>query len=371
MIYYLIAIAIFVVYLCRVKKETVLLDKTSLIYFNKYNIFYLLFIILGSIRWETGTDWNSYLNFFINNTTLDSYKEKGFEFGFSLFNYFIHKLSSSYTIYLFIYTSIIVIIDKYNIKKLAVYYGLSLYLYYCTYLGGILAVRQLLAQSICYLSITAITEKKFKKFLFITAIAVLIHRTAIVWLFAYYLYNKKIRTNTFIILYIICLCIGLFGNQLFPKIVGFVYQTLLKIHRETPILSRLYGYTFIRKEEPNYLMIFISIFKRFLFVPFFLIYRKSISAKSRFSKGILNLYLCGNAIYLLFSTSFVVFQRACAYFCTMEVYLLPCLICIFKKKSTKIIFILLFFLYGLLKIYTQILPYPEEVKIYKTIFSVR
>ena len=56
---------------------------------NKNNLLfailgYFYILVLGSIRWKTGTDWDDYCDFFTNNYTLYQYlsDDKSFEIRF-------------------------------------------------------------------------------------------------------------------------------------------------------------------------------------------------------------------------------------------------------------------------------------------------
>ena len=268
---------------------------------------------------------------------------------------------------MFIYTTLIILIEKKNINNLSVLTGFSVYLYFCTYFGAIFAVRQLLAQAICYLSIVYIKDKKLVKFILITIIASLVHRSALIWLLAYFIFNKRISNNAIILLFVTCFCIGLFGQKIYPVMVRTFISPLIT---KGEIFNRIYYYTFYYTETytNSFVKIGASIIKRMLFIPFFLLYRREIESKGKYMKGIMNLYLVGNCFYLLFSTSFVIFQRALGFFCSFEIYLLPCLIYMFKHKSSKMIFCICYFCYGLLKIYSQIVQFPDALSVYKTIF---
>lgn len=61
-------------------------------------------------------------------------------------------------------------------------------------------LRQAIAISICISSISLCKERKFAKFLILVLIASLFHKTALVFLAVYFLYNRKMNSNSLLIL---------------------------------------------------------------------------------------------------------------------------------------------------------------------------
>ena len=57
----------------------------------------LLLIFLDGFRWNIGTDWRSYYDYFSSHS-IDSY----YEIGYSLFSFFISSLTDNYTIFILI-----------------------------------------------------------------------------------------------------------------------------------------------------------------------------------------------------------------------------------------------------------------------------
>ena len=70
-------------------------------------IYYLtlsILFLLSFLRWERGTDWSGYYDYFSNIYDLNF--SNNFENGFILLNYCIHYLFNSYTVLLFILAAI-------------------------------------------------------------------------------------------------------------------------------------------------------------------------------------------------------------------------------------------------------------------------
>ena len=69
-----------------------------------YLYFLLFFLILGGIRWNTGTDWDPYYLYFETNDNWRNFEFSGFEFenGYVLLNYLVKCISDSYSFFLLI-----------------------------------------------------------------------------------------------------------------------------------------------------------------------------------------------------------------------------------------------------------------------------
>lgn len=89
-------------------------------------------------------------------------------------------------------------------------------------------LRQSLAFIILLSSVKFIKERKFWKFFFIVCLSVLFHRTALAFLFIYFLYNIKISKKTFFYMYGICFLFFLSIGMLYDKTFGVVLQLIGK-----------------------------------------------------------------------------------------------------------------------------------------------
>ena len=169
--------------------------------------FCVLFTVLGSVRWNTGTDWDAYYYGFLSADSLDYvlYSPYAFEKGFGLLNFIILNYFNSYTVFLLVFTFITVFL-KYKVitHKIFLNYALfSLFAYYCIFIGDIVATRQSMAVSITLFSTLFIIRKKLVWFILTVILASSIHRSAIVFIVAYPLFNYDFRQKTLISIYFI------------------------------------------------------------------------------------------------------------------------------------------------------------------------
>ena len=125
-------------------------------------IYYLtlsILFLLSFLRWERGTDWSGYYDYFSNIYDLDF--SNNFENGFIFLNYCIHYLFNSYTVLLFILAAIQYFFISKAIRYLSIYPVLSLLCYFSVTKGGIFFVRQYIALAILMYSIRYVIEKKY------------------------------------------------------------------------------------------------------------------------------------------------------------------------------------------------------------------
>lgn len=331
-------------------------------------LFVSTLIVLGSIRWQTGTDWVSYYNYFVSHKTWAQYNDGSFEVLYSLLNYLVRLFSDSYTCFLFVF-SFLVIYIKYNIiNRFALYPTLSFYLFFCTNIGDIFAIRQSLAISILFISIYFMHNKRKFGFFIIVLLATMIHTSSIIWVLSYYIYNKHFNTRFIVMIFIVSIGIGFFGIKLFEAMLNFIFMPFGALGRT---MSKIVFYINDYEEEVySVSKTIISVGKRFLFIPFFLLFRNRLIRISSHIEGILNLYFWGNIIYLLF-LQLMVFQRLTTVFILMEIFILPVFLKFIKTIQYKYLYLCVFFIYGLLKLYIAILPFIDAYIPYYTIFNFK
>lgn len=365
MIYYIIAVIVFLFAFFDISAEKKILAIKTLNHEFFCLLLPVLLICLGGLRWLTGTDWNNYYNFYDWHESWESFNNGEFEFLYTLLNYLCKQISSEYTFFLLVFSFLIVSLKIYSLKKFAIScLGLTVFLLYCYLTGDILPVRQDLALSVIFLTIPKIQEKDKKSFFLITIIAFLIHNSAIIWLFSYPIYWKKINRNRDIILLFVCFLIGFFGYLLYPAIFNLFAKVL-------PATGRVYGkliaYT-IAKYRPSYISIFGNVCKRVIIFPILFYYEKKCAKNNKYYSGIFSLYIFGTCVYFLFLSSFTVFQRFTNYFLVLECFLLASCFNAMKKINRKIFLVFILF-YGLMKLYKALSAFSYVKIPYQTIFN--
>ena len=328
-------------------------------------IFVLFIIVLGGIRWETGTDWVSYYNYFNENNTYRQFSGN-FEFFYSLLNYIIKRSIGSYTALLFILSFFVIFLTYKTINRIALYPCISFFLFFCNNIGGMFPTRQTLAVAIAITSIYYIQKKNKLAFILITLISAFFHYALLLWFLSYYIYHKEISSRIIVFLFLLSIGIGVFT----PEILKFIInETLIRFNISGYISLRIQHYILSYSSDGSFSIIrmFFSIARRVIFIPFFLILKNKMSEKYIYTNGLINLYAFGNIILSLFIYgNFAPMTRMVTVFNFTEVLLLPVILNVIKDNNIKYIFLILLFIYGLMKLYFAVDIYYDLFIPYKT-----
>src|SRR6187402_2071600 len=87
--------------------------------------------LLSFLRWETGTDWPTYLDFF--NNSFDWFRDTEFEWGFSRINEFFKIIFNNYTLLLFFLGTVLFIFQNKAIIRFSPYPVTSLFALWSIY----------------------------------------------------------------------------------------------------------------------------------------------------------------------------------------------------------------------------------------------
>lgn len=157
------------------------------------------FWILSFVRWECGTDWDSYYNCFSSNYTLVDFQNSYFEPLFYLLNYMVKQVTESYTIMLMITGAIIFSLSYNSVFKFSPLPLASLFVYLLLRRGDIFFVRESIALAFCLFSVRYIITRKLIPYLFIVAVATQFHNAAYLFIPAYFIYGLKMNMKTMMI----------------------------------------------------------------------------------------------------------------------------------------------------------------------------
>lgn len=306
----------------------------------------LIFFVLwsmASFRWKTGTDWDSYYDTFYYFSEAHTVN---FEPGYIKLMSFIKEYTSSYTVFLAVFSFLCISIKfsffyKYHKET---FFTLIL-LYFCYYFADIFAVRQNLAISLTLFSTIFIIKRKPVLFLIFVGIATTIHSSSVLYFLAYYIYWRKINDKTFYYFVAISIFFGLSGGGL--VLMNLVFKSL---GIEGLIADKIAKYLNEDGEGLNTTInpVFLYILgttKRLIFIPIFIYIKNKTIDKFSNIRGYFNLYMTGNIIYFLFAKDLAVFVRASVPFLFFEIILLSYVLLYYKqsKKKMLIAFVLVSF----------------------------
>lgn len=333
----------------------------------------LLWMLLSSFRWQRGTDWDSYYTFYMGNPLIKDWR--GFEIGYKLLNFIVKELSNSnYTVFLMVCAIIIFLFQRRSILDMTYNYGVidtineienpefnayhSLIMLglWSTYIGNIYVTRSIIAYIILLFSFRYIIKQNLLKFIICIIMATLFHRTSIVFVLAYFVYNMKFIKHIVIISLIAVPTIVFTFPVIMVKLAGLLGNEFL-------VRVNLY----LQGNGNRSISGLINTI--FLLGVFYIAYKLKYKSDNYY-RGMLNLYYIGCLVYIAAYMFGSVFNRIAGQFMIVQVILIPKLIKLGNKKWKKIIIGILIVLYYGLRLFSTIRNYWDLYIPYKSIFNM-
>lgn len=169
-------------------------DNKRICYFGLIGLFW----ILGIIRWETGTDWDSYYEFFRDRNTIEEFENRGFEPFYTYIAYTVKSITEEYWVFLLVCTSLIYILVPPTIYKYSPLPFISLLLYFLLRKADIFFTRESIALAFCLFSLRFIEKRRLVSFIITVLVGAQFHRSVMIFLPAYYVYSMRISTKQMI-----------------------------------------------------------------------------------------------------------------------------------------------------------------------------
>ena len=339
MLYTFTAIALFI-FALTVWNNTLLEDNGIAIYpqqgrrVNRLTIISIIWLVLfEGLRWEIGTDWDSYYGAFTYD--IESHMDAGYLF----LNRLIRNFTSSYTAFvltitLFVYGVMFITIRKYSPNAL-----MSLCIYFCSMVGLWGCNRQILATMICILSLKFIQEKRLMLFMMTVFFACLFHKTAIIFIPAYFLFNLNYSQKQAYAIVLLAFIAGLL--HLVNKLPFVEYLALMdSIDSGNTNFS---GY--LADKATNVSL--MGSFKKILYIGLAIYVKDKVPFNSY--KGLLTLYIFGGCLFLAFNGSVLQLfaGRGTLYYNIFECIVMPWVVYYLfpNKKLSKNTWFFLFVVY--------------------------
>ncbi|WP_293899693.1 EpsG family protein [Sphingobacterium sp. UBA5670] len=325
---------------------------------------FLVLFSLASLRWERGTDWGAYIGLFENVD--NTFYLLAFEPGFYYVNYLVAAISDNYTIVLVIQALIIYTLHFYIFKKYSLQPYVSLMIWFGFYMGSIFFVRFNVAVALTLFSFIFIEERKFWRFFACVIIAFLFHRSAILFIPAYFLYNKTFTRRQILLGMLISFFLSIF----FEIALNFLGQINLGIISEKAMTYAEAGSDYAEEPTRSAFQIMIvgasyRILILLLIIGFFYdLYKENITFR-----GVFNLYFAGMCIFVIITPVSVSVARMAQYYEYFQFLLIPFIIMSFKYRSNRNLVLLCVFLFYLMRLRSNVSFYEELYVPYKSIFN--
>ena len=326
--------------------------------------FLVSFFILSFIRWERGTDWMSYLDFFEDIEAIYPYSY--FEFLFTQLNLWSHRISNNYTFCLFLQAVLIYSLSYISIKKYSLLPVFSVLIWFSFSFAGIFFVRQTIAVALILFSFFYIVERRFWYFFALVIIATLFHKSAIVFLPAYYLFTLNLSKKQIFIM--------IAGSFLLSAITGNFF-TFLATYNIDGVSDKAESYmevgvsdSFGSSFSPLETML-RGVFYRIFIIIFVLNFLIADYKKDYLFRGLINLYLVGVMFFIIFVPISVTLIRFSSYYEILQIFIYPYIVLKYKNDQFKNLALLLLLAYFAFRFYGVVQGYEKSYIPFKTIFN--
>ena len=249
------------------------------------------------------------------------------EVGYRLFMKTVSLLSTNFTVFLFVYSTIFLSLYYFVIRKYSPWAILSVIIFLLSiYNQSLFVIRQHLAVALCFASLPLIISRQLSRFLIVSAIAFFLHQSSIVFVPVFFFYQLKgkkliwtIIITTLVLFFSSTTLITLFANE-------FGYRTYIEMEKYSGL---------------NYVSFFISL-------SFLLLYIFTMKTKI-FESGIKKVVFIGlvlSTMINLFGVGFSV-GRLGLYFSVFPILSLPLSVVQIKETWLRyvIVVVALFFLF--------------------------
>ena len=357
--YFLIWFCLFVFSLLEINN----LQKEHSFFLFAISTFFLFF--LSFVRWETGTDWDGYYEYF--NHIFYYFQDSDFEFGFARINEIIKLTFGNYTILLFVFSCIIFFFQTKVILKYSPLPLFSLFFLWSISFANVFYIRQTVAIALLFYSTTFLVNKKTWLFFICIYIATLFHSTSFVFVFAYFLFRLRITIKQMFFFLLMSFLFSIFlvsiFNSILPLVGGIIQHKL-----ETYLALGEDGGTMTQSSLGEVLIRGLAN-KLFIFV--LLIYFSSKEMKENLIfRGYLNLYWFGAILYFSMASISIVFVRFSFPYDIVQVILLPLLLKNVSSNNRYVLYAIIS-VFLLFRFYITLFgSYYDLYVPYKTIFQL-
>lgn len=323
---------------------------------------FLLLLYLTGARWETGNDWQAYLDYYNGLRALED-KSEDFEIGYRTFAWLVKSAGFSYGGFLFLSAMLYMSCFYSAFRRQRGVMTLFL-LFYCTYLLGWMGTsRQVIALGLTVCAGECLLDRRHGAFVMLVAAATAFHQTAILFLIAPLL-NQPLRSTRF---YLIVVVVATVAGQVALKVLPSLIDQLAGVEGlgEKVVFYGQIGADELNQELGATLGVLWYV-KRLVFLGLFLALREKFEAPRLVFY--FNAYIVSVVIFLVLNPTLpILATRGSNYFSIYELFLLAALVTM-RGKLVVLAIPFLILLSGQ-RLYTSLYAYHPDLYIpYKGLF---
>lgn len=361
---------LYVIYILLLVVAYLELDKFQ--YFGKvHRLFFFVILLsfwfLSSFRWEMGTDWTPYKIYFDMMSGDFPIKDWYMEPGFSLLNYIVNLIFGSYSMMLAIQALLVYSMMGVTLYRYSVYPIFSIVVWWAMLLGDVFLVRNTLAVALACFSLRYIINREFWKFLVIILIAMTFHRSAIIFLPAYFIFYVRVPRKILVCILAIGLIISLGFGELILKGVGGLLGGAFEV--------KVKGYLSLGTDEmfgsaySSVVVLLKGAVNRSLILVVLLIWMNRERYQDDLLNGFINFYSVGLILFFMTVPFSPAMGRIANYYNLFQVFLFPYVLLLAKDRKNQLALYGLMGIYFLVRLHGVVMNYKDLYIPYNSIFD--
>lgn len=297
---------------CKVK-----VNKSSSLYKYAYAGILMVVFLLSMLRWENGTDWEPYYEYFeIVSANPDAgYMEPGFTW-----LCYIDSQIMNYTGHLGIMAFLCILPVAKRIKDYSPFPVFSLLIWFSVFFAHMFPVRQTIAISLFVFSWKYIQEKRLIPYLCLIALAATFHVTVLIALPIYFLWERHIPAKFYVLVIGIVFVMSMASSQVFANLLNGVGGALFEERLEEYLENS--EETFGSAYSPLQALVRGCVNRSFyFFLPLLLLNKRR--ETDNVMNAMFNMYFYSFVIFLMVTPLSVALGRLTVYTDMAQLFLLP------------------------------------------------
>lgn len=332
-------------------------------------------ILLIGLRWDTGTDWNSYLRIFYTTDTSSDYDSTvfGIDYGYILFNRIMFYFSQDYSVFLLVDAILAIGAVYIFIERSTKLPCMGVFLFYTSYaithfMGS---NRRMIAIGFtCIGFLVLMREQRLRQGWWRWAvpfgIAATMHRTSMGALPALLVSHRAWRGRTVLVVLALSLALGISGASL-AMLEGL--GKALSQYTGISAVDKLIFYTSGDAQLDTNIdfthQAILGVVKRSSVIMIFILYMR-FGDPSVYAQRLFNVYITGCFIYFSMISA-PIFQIISTYYSIVEIVLIP--IIFHQLKSFKVPYVIYLLAVPLLLLISSLSPYLQLYVPYRSIYG--
>lgn len=316
-------------------------------------ICFALLVFQDGFRWETGTDWEPYYNFFEELTISTQPEESEFDLGYIIFTYIIRTITDNYTVFLTVFALLFYSSFFYFIFKASDYPFTSLLIFYMGTVYYMGMNRQFMAMMFYAIGLIGLINGRKIYFIAALILGAFFHKTILMGFIALFL-NKKL--NNIVIASILSITVLIAASGIINKFPIGIFAVLGEQAGD-----KMEYYSINGDATSNIVSMILATIRRLIWIVPLLIFDKQITEKPKGYYLFFNLYFIGTAFYILCNGTIlqIIVSRALIYFNIMEMFIVPVAFSLLRPNYGKLIATFVLTAYTMLYTYKGFIGYGE------------